>query len=168
MRLTPTSFIVLGLVRNAGRVTPYGLKSGVARSVGSFWTVPHSQIYAEPERLARGGLLREDREQPGRRRRSNELADAGRAALDAWIADPQTPAAEMREPALLKVFFGADPAAMAPGQLAPHRRQLALYEGLFDTAAEGGVAAGPLLTLRRGVEHEEAWVRFWESLIEAP
>ena len=50
--LTPTSYIVLGLLAAAGASTPYALKQGVAGSIGHFWSVPHSQLYAEPERLA--------------------------------------------------------------------------------------------------------------------
>ena len=53
--LTPTSYIVLGLVRYAGEATPYALKQMAAATVGNFFSIPHSQIYAEPERLAGAG-----------------------------------------------------------------------------------------------------------------
>ena len=69
MQLTPTSYIVLGLLEAAdGEATPYDLKQAVAASVGNFWSIPHSQLYAEPERLARAGYLTEERETHGRRR----------------------------------------------------------------------------------------------------
>ena len=37
VRLTPTSYIVLGLLEFAGESTPYGLKQLVSASVGNFW-----------------------------------------------------------------------------------------------------------------------------------
>ena len=77
MDLTPTSVIVLGLLE-FGDATPYELKTRVADTVGSFWSVPHSALYAEPERLAKAGLVAERREQGGRRRREFSITDAGR------------------------------------------------------------------------------------------
>ena len=56
IQLTQTSYVVLGLVEQAGEATPYDLKQIVAATVGSFFSIPHSQLYAEPERLARRGL----------------------------------------------------------------------------------------------------------------
>jgi len=48
-----------------GPSTPYDLKRFVQLSVGNFWPFPHTQLYAEPARLAEAGLL----EETGRRRR---------------------------------------------------------------------------------------------------
>ncbi len=59
--LTPTAAIVLGLVERAGAATPYELKQALDETVGNVWSLPHSQVYAEPERLARAGLLVESR-----------------------------------------------------------------------------------------------------------
>ena len=63
LSLTPTSYIVLGLIEMQGEGTPYDLKTWVAQSVGNFWSVPHSAIYAETVRLTGAGLLIERREQ---------------------------------------------------------------------------------------------------------
>ena len=57
LRLTPISYIVLGLLSWAGEATPYRLKQLVAASVGNFWTLQHAQLYTEPERLAKAGYL---------------------------------------------------------------------------------------------------------------
>ena len=124
---SPTAIIVLGLLE-FGEATPYELKVRVAGSVGNFWSVPHSALYAEPERLAKAGLAEERREQGGRRRRVFSITDAGRRALDEWRAEPTSDPAELRDPALLKLFFGADPAQMAAAQLPLHRERLARYE----------------------------------------
>src|SRR5258707_7076982 len=103
LRLSPPSYIVLGLLAAAGEATPYELKNMVAGSVGHFWTVPHAQIYAEAARLADAGLLGERREQDGRRRRFFELTDEGVRALEAWLAAPTGELFELRDLGLLKL-----------------------------------------------------------------
>ncbi len=162
--LTPTSFIVLGLLERRGEGTPYDLKAMVAASVGNFWSVPHSALYAEPERLAKAGYLDERRERGGRRRRVYSLADRGRRALDEWRerSTPELP--ELRDLALLKVFFGADPSAIAVAQLDAHRAKLAHYERLA-AGDHGGDPRGPWLTLEAGIGHEREWVEYWERLV---
>ena len=65
IQLTQTSYVVLGLVDQAGEATPYDLKQIVAATIGNFFSIPHSQLYAEPERLAKAGYLTERRERTG-------------------------------------------------------------------------------------------------------
>ena len=78
VRLTPPSYIVLGLLSWTDEATPYRLKQLVAGSVGFFWSLQHAQLYTEPERLARGGYVSERREEGGRRRQLYKLTDRGR------------------------------------------------------------------------------------------
>src|SRR5258708_19766565 len=87
-RLTETSYIVLGLLERLGQATPYDLKQLAQVSTVNFWTVPHTQIYTESGRLAEAGLLVEQREGTGRRRRLYELTERGRVAFEAFRADP--------------------------------------------------------------------------------
>jgi PadR family transcriptional regulator AphA len=162
-RLTPTSYIVLGLVDLAGEATPYGLKRLVARSVGNFWTLQHAQLYTEPERLARGGYLTEERERGGRRRRRYTITDKGRRALAEWRAEPTDAIPELRAPALLKLFFGADPAELAPLQLEAHRHKLAEYEETRASMPES-VPAGPRLALDAGIAAECQQIAWWEEV----
>src|SRR3954470_22127223 len=89
IRLTPTSYVVLGLVRELGEATPYALKQAVALSIGNFWSLQHAQLYSEPGRLAKAGLLTEEVETTGRRRRTYRLTPAGAQALDGWLAEPE-------------------------------------------------------------------------------
>ena len=165
-RLTPTSYIVLGLVAQAGEATPYDLKLMVAAGLSNLWSVQHAQLYSEPERLAAGGYLREDREAGGRRRRRYALTARGRTALREWLATPTKDFTELRDPGLLKLFFGAEPGMIAPGQLAVHEGKLAEYERLrAAAAAAGGAPRGPMLTLEAGIDHEREWIRFWKRLV---
>jgi DNA-binding PadR family transcriptional regulator len=163
-RLNPISYIVLGLVSWAGEVTPYRLKQLVAMTVGNFWTLQHAQLYTEPERLAAAGLLTERREDGGRRRKLYAITDAGRAALDQWRAEPTDAIPELRAPALLKLFFGADPAQLAPLQLEAHREKLAEYERIRDDMAES-VPEGPRLALDAGIHSERQQVEWWEGVM---
>ncbi|HSK50548.1 MAG TPA: PadR family transcriptional regulator [Solirubrobacterales bacterium] len=165
-RLTPTSYIVLGLIEAAGEATPYDLKQVVARSLGNFWSLPHAQLYAEPERLTAGGHLEERREEGGRRRRYYKLTGTGRAALREWLAEPTAEMTELRDLAILKVFFGADPQQMAAAQLPARRAKAAEYEEIERNLAGVEGAGGPLLALRAGIVHERVWVDFWAGQLE--
>jgi DNA-binding PadR family transcriptional regulator len=80
IRLTPTSYIVLGLIEGGGEATPYDLKQAVAASLGDFWTLQHAQLYTEPERLAGAGYLKERREEGGRRRRHYSTSPCSRSS----------------------------------------------------------------------------------------
>src|SRR5205814_954469 len=88
IQLTPTSYIVLGLLGEADEATPYELKRMVDATVGHFWSLPRSQLYAEPSRLARSGYLTENQEETGRRRKRYALTERGREALTQWTDTP--------------------------------------------------------------------------------
>jgi DNA-binding PadR family transcriptional regulator len=163
IRLTPTSYIVLGLLEFAGESTPYALKQLVAGSVGYFWTLQHAQLYTEPERLAAAGYVTETREETGRRRRLYTITDAGRAALEEWRSETTTELAELREPALLKLFFGADPKRLAAAQVEANRARLSEYEAIRDSMP-ADVPPGPRQALEMGIRFERAAVDFWEEL----
>jgi PadR family transcriptional regulator AphA len=165
VRLTPPSYIVLGLLSWTGEATPYRLKQLVARSVGFFWSLQHAQLYTEPERLARGGYVSERREQGGRRRKLYALTDKGREALAEWRAEPTAQLSEVRDLGLLKLFFGADPAALAEVQLTAHRAELAEYERIREGMPED-IPDGPRLALEFGMRHSRTWIEFWEGLAD--
>jgi DNA-binding PadR family transcriptional regulator len=166
VRLTPASHIVLGLIATCGgEATPYQLKTMVAAGLGEFWSLQHAQLYSEPERLAGAGYVEEEREESGRRRRLYRLTDRGRQALAEWVAEPTSQLSELRDLGLLKLFFGADPARLAPAQLEAHRDKLRQYEELRDGAPDA-LPPGPRLTLEAGIGHEREWVRFWSRLAE--
>src|SRR6476469_13286 len=94
--LTSTSYLVLGLIEREGPSTPYELKRHVAATIGHFWSFPHALLYKEPPRLVELGLLAEERETEGRRRRLFSITGAGRAAIKAWLAKPALEATELR------------------------------------------------------------------------
>ena len=165
IRLTPTSYIVLGLLELAGESTPYGLKQLVAGSVGYFWTLQHAQLYTEPTRLAKAGYVTEKREETGRRRKLYSITDRGRRALEEWRTESTSELAELREPALLKLFFGAEPKALASVQIPANEARLAEYEAIRDSMP-GEVPPGPRQALEMGIRFERAAIAFWRELAE--
>jgi PadR family transcriptional regulator, regulatory protein AphA len=166
--LTHTSHLVLGMLAMFGPMTSYQLKQRVAGTVGNFWFFPHSQLYAEPKRLAEAGLLREDVQPGGRRRRTYELTPAGQEALRAWLAEPEHGRTEVRDPGLLKLFFAGQASAedrrrLASDQADAHQarvRELAeRREQLADVADEHVLA-----TLDIGMRYETTVAEFWHDL----
>lgn len=160
MRLSPTSYLVLGFLEREGELTPYELEQRLERSVGNFWSIPHSQVYGEPRRLAAEGYVSERVETGGRRRKRYRLTAVGRKVLAEWCNEPTDELPELRDPSLLKLFFDGDPSALAGAQIEAHELKLAFYEELR-SADDGGDPRGPWLALEAGLGHEREWLRFW-------
>jgi PadR family transcriptional regulator, regulatory protein AphA len=154
---------VLGFVAWAGEATPYRLKQMVAGSVGNFWSLQHAQLYTEPERLTKGGYLTEERERTGRRRKLYKITAKGRQAFDAWRTEPTDAIPELRAPAILKLFFGAEPAEIAPLQIETHRRKLAEYLEIRDSLS-ADVPEGPRLALDAGIASVRQQIAWWEDV----
>lgn len=168
-RLSPTSYLVLGLVAGMGPVTPYEMKQMVGASLGYFWSFPHSQLYAEPDRLVDAGLLRVDQEDEGRRRKRYSITEEGRDALTAWLSDPETEPGETREPGLLKLFFGGlgepdDMVGLARSQAELYRARIAEYEAIEAAISGDPAFRYPLLTLHLGMAVARASLEFWDDL----
>jgi DNA-binding PadR family transcriptional regulator len=164
--LTPTSYIVLGLVNQAGEATPYALKQMVAATVGNFFSIPHSQIYAEPERLAGAGYLHVRREPDGRRRKHYSVTAKGRRALAEWLDAPTEELYELRDPGLLKLAFGSDPKALAKAQLPVHEQRLESFQEIRRILEASGAPREQRLVVESGIGHEREYVRFWKRVAE--
>ena len=167
IQLTQTSYVVLGLVAQSGEATPYDLKQIVAATIANFFDIPHSQIYAEPDRLARAGYLSERREQAGRRRKHYGVTAKGRRALEEWLAHPTADLYELRDPGLLQLAFGADAAALARVQLEAHEARLADFRHMARTLESADAPAGQRLVAEAGIGHEGEYIRFWKRLLAA-
>jgi DNA-binding PadR family transcriptional regulator len=170
--LTPVSYVILGLVARDGPSTPYALKAAVGRGIAHFWQFPHSQIYAETDRLARLGLLAEEREQSGRRRRSYRITAEGRAALAAWLAEPTDEAPQFRSLGLLKLFFAQharpeDVAELARVQAELHRGYEELTTGIIDRLKARGDRPGQLAVAELMGDTFRVMARHWERIEQA-
>ncbi|AUH43153.1 PadR family transcriptional regulator [Streptomyces sp. CMB-StM0423] len=166
--LSASAYVVLGLLDQAGPATPYALDREIQQSVGHFWDFPRSQIYAEAARLVRRGLVTEEREETGRRRRTLALTREGRDTLAAWLTAPPQGATDVRDEGLLRLYFqreggsggaegaeGSEPGGelggsevagvrrLAEAQMAAHRRKLAEYEAILAEVPEPSSASDP-------------------------
>jgi PadR family transcriptional regulator, regulatory protein AphA len=162
--LTPTSYIVLGLVNAAGEATPYSLKQMAAATVGNFFSIPHSQLYAEPDRLAQAGYLSVRREEDGRRRKHYALTARGRKALSAWLEAPTEEMYELRDPGLLKLAMGSNPKRLARAQLPAHEERLRRFQEIQRILEASGAPAEQRLVVESGIGHEREYVRFWKRV----
>jgi PadR family transcriptional regulator AphA len=180
-RLTPTSYLILGLLAREGPSTAYELERHVAATVGKVWSFARTLLYTEPARLARQGLVIETRERGGRHRRILTVTNSGLAALNDWLDRPSTDPSELRDLGLLQMHFTdlACPGArrrLAEQQLAAHAARLAAYEqeereerGL-DTSKKGyrTVEKWRRETLRMALLYEGAAVAFWTEALTNP
>jgi PadR family transcriptional regulator, regulatory protein AphA len=179
VRLTSTSYLVLGLLAREGPSTPYELKRHVGATLGNFWSFPHTLLYSEPARLAGLGLVTESPEHDGRRRRVFTITEAGLHALQAWLDRPHEEPTQLRDLGLLQLFFAdlAPPTArlrLAEQQLASHRAKLFAYEEDARLERRPGVSGRGQrtvehwrgATLRMGLLYERAAVEFWEGVTE--
>ena len=146
----------------------------MAETIGGFWSVPHSQLYAEPTRLAALGLLDEEQEASGPAP-AHLLASPtpGRAALDRWLAiadrrghraaRPGAAQALLRRPGRRRRRAPASP--RAPPTCTAGR--LAGYEDAGRRpAAERRPAPAAILAL--AARYEDEAVAFWDAVAVDP
>jgi DNA-binding PadR family transcriptional regulator len=177
-RLTPTSYLVLGLLAREGPSTPYDLERHVRATLGNFWSFPHTLLYSEPPRLAALGLVSETREPEGRRRRVFTITPMGDSALSAWLDRPSGASTELRDLGLLQLFFadlssGDARLRIAEQQLAIHRAKLLGYQEDERIERRPGAAGRGQRTverwrgetLRMGLLYESAAVEFWTGVV---
>ena len=112
IKLSPTSYLVLGMVR-LGVSSGYAIKKIADQSTQNFWPVSLALIYPELARLQEGGLLdRRSDPQGGRARSAYTITERGEAALSAWLRTERVAAVQIRDEAMLKLFMAdalADP-----------------------------------------------------------
>ncbi|HEX3872854.1 MAG TPA: PadR family transcriptional regulator [Solirubrobacteraceae bacterium] len=165
IRLTSTSYVVLGLLNILGPSTPYDLKRALEQSVENFWPVPHTTFYAEPERLAAAGYLTADQEPGGRRRKTYGITPAGIGALDRWVATAEAGAPQLRDDGMLLVFFGADPRPVNRARIVWHREKLTELEGYLDRQRATGGSPGVVRSLIAGTMYHRMSIELHEQLL---
>ena len=138
--------------------------------LGHFWVFPRSQLYAEAARLVRLGLVEEEQEASGRRRRLLSLTPAGRAELSTWLSSPTKDPTEIRDAGLLRLFFhtsGVDDVAdvheLAVEQARAHRRKLTEYETIA-AAAFISRDSPQAAALELGLRFERMTIAYWDEI----
>lgn len=94
------------MIEVKGRRTGYEIKRLVERSTRFFWAASPGQIYPQLKRLEADGLLTRSEEPQGARERNvYSVTEEGERALRGWLTDGSGAVFEMRNEALLKLFF---------------------------------------------------------------
>ena len=166
-------------------MTGYELKQFFDSSVQHFWNAELSQIYPTLKSLEEQGFV--DRHVEVQQNRPNrkvyEITDLGRDELARWVREPAPPA-DMRDPFLIKIFFGSelpveDVLIVLRRQLEEQQKMVAFSEtvlrGRIEHASkehlEGGRA--PVfwaLTLDMAIAYRKAYIDWCErsmQLLEA-
>lgn len=167
------SCLVLGLIGLRGPSTSYELKKATERSISYFWPFPHSQLYGEPERLSKAGLLSHEEETGGRRRKLYSLTPDGRIALATWLGTPPTDVYEMRDMAVLQLFFGEfmsteELVSLAKAQAESYRARIAIYADIESTFSGRMGRNRRMAPLHLGIQLATVCLRFWEEIGEQP
>lgn len=171
--LTPVSYMILGLVARDGPSTPYELKAAASRGIARLWQFPHSQLYSETTRLAQAGLLTEERETEGRRRRRYRITRAGRDALRDWLREPWQEPAQVRNLAVLQLFFSQFAGSehlveLARTQAESHRARLTAAREAEKRLLERGDRPQQLAVLEYAMRHDRMAVDFWNRIAAEP
>ena len=107
VNLPVTSFALLGLL-TFGESSGYDLLKLTQQSIGFIWNPAKSHIYSELRKLVAHGLATElEVEQKGKPdKRLYKITAAGTQAFRVWLAAPETEEESVKNPFILKLFFG--------------------------------------------------------------
>ncbi len=156
----------------------YDLKKAFDDSVGHFWSADQAQIYRTLAALTDEGLVEvrtiEQRGKPDRK--EHRLTPDGERELDAWLRSSE-PARPMREPFLLRVFFGGrlgveEVRRMLLRHVENEERRLEILRGIAATLERSlrGRRIGlsqrlRIATLDNGIAHTKAEIEWARALL---
>src|ERR1700754_985689 len=124
MELSATGKVILGMLAAKPR-SGYEIKQLVDKSARFFWAASYGQIYPELKRLEDAGLIAgADASQGARQRRVFKLTEKGRRAARRWIEN-EAQVFELRDEALLKLFFSGSIEPQRAAEIARERAAIA-------------------------------------------
>lgn len=158
-----------------GARSGYEIKQTVELSIRFFWTISPAQVYPSLVKLERAGLLTgRDEPQGNRRRRVYERTEAGSEALREWLRRSDAMPFELRDIAMVKLFFAdalmpSDAWQLIASVKARSEERVVTLEAIRpegDAAAQKG-NIHPLLTLELGIAVHQAMVDVCERFERA-
>ena len=174
MKLTPSAFLMLGMIRLGAR-SGYAIKKAADVSTRFFWPTSLAQVYPELARLVGAGLLTRREDPKGSRERfAYELTEQGEAALDAWLGASYEAPTQFRDEGVLRLFFAdglsGEGQLELVGRLRERARSVSAHtrEQLVPLAEllESGGLRYPALVARLRVD-TYAYVEQWLERLEA-
>lgn len=167
-RLSAASHVVLGLIKLRGPSTSYDLKRAVGRSIQYFWSFPHTQLYLEPSRLSDAGFLSEEQESTGRRRKIYSLTASGEEALLNWMKDAPENMFELRDMAILQLFFSdfMEPDALtslAQEQVRFHQSRIDTFDAIAERSRRFA-GQNRMYPLELGIRLSRTCIEFWDEI----
>lgn len=103
--ISSSGYMAMAMIGN-GATTGYAIKQGLDRVATFFWTASYGQIYPDLKKLEAAGLISgTDRASGGRMRREFALTEAGREALDRWLAEPAEPGLWIRHEGIMRLML---------------------------------------------------------------
>ncbi len=142
-------YVLLGFLRYQP-MSGYDLETHIRSSTTHFWHARLNQVYMTLRDLEADGLVTSIIEPQEKRpdRRVYTLTAPGSAMLHDWLAEPLTGITLVKEPLLLKLFFGAAAGKAAilhqlRVQLDLHQQQLQTYHGEMPQVARDLLQAQP-------------------------
>ena len=174
-------YALLGFL-NYSSMTGYDLKQFMDHSTAHFWHAKQSQIYMTLKTLEEEGLITSVVEEQQSRpdRRVYTITDSGRAALDAWLAEPLVETEKTKSSLMLRLFFSARLSREAliselRIQQGLHRRQAEFFRTETRATIQGIAAQNPAVredavlwdaTRHFGEMLEELYVRWLDETIQ--
>ncbi len=175
------NYILLGFL-NYQPLTGYELKRAIDESTSHFWHAYHSQIYTSLRKMETDGLVTstmiEGEGQPDRR--VYTITPAGQETLQAWLNQPMTEMASVKDELLVRVFFSArrDTEKVVNElvlQRELHLQKLAVYGEICQHMDQHNQELDPALlrdnafwqaTLRMGMRYEQIYIEWLNETIE--
>ena len=162
-------FGVLGLLAEEP-THGYEVKNRFEALLGGSWEVNIGQVYTTLQRLERDGLVRAVGGRGDRGKLAYEVSEAGRAALETWLAEPDSGPQQLREEIYVKLLIAS---RIANGQLASllaHQKRAYLQRlrdlnRLEERAQQEGRRDLALL-VRGALLHAEADLKWIDELSE--
>lgn len=173
-KLTTTQNFILTTIAWRGPCTPYELKDYFQRVVRVMVEVPHTLLYTEPPKLAAFGLVDEQQESTGRRRKTYTITDAGMAVVREWLATPPEQEPSLADLAIAKLAWSALSTPSAVRDLARH--QITYYEQRIAMLEAGLVSSDPYAHERRyirtgarlALRQAHVLLEFWHDVEQDP
>jgi DNA-binding PadR family transcriptional regulator len=169
-------FAILGILATTGPQAGYDIKTYFERGPSHVWQADLPHIYRTFDQLEQQGQVSAAADPThSRGRKVYTLTEAGRHALQAWLASDFDPLA-VREPNLVRLFFGKFiPPERLREQITAYRAEieslLATYRQIEqllqrETIRESEEAFFGKLTLDQGVMVSEALMRWCDHVLQ--